>query len=1471
MNPGKLFSNFALIRRAMMEARADIGVHPEVACDDHAALQTLKLQYKVPMIVVSRPRDRSITRHRPANGGVAVIAWNSQVRLQLLNMDDRGVAVVRVDKPGAAALVVIAVYIPPVSSPFKGWREPVQESILRYYKNFSRSYPGRTFIVGDFNTRLGAYQERRTEDAAPGDGLGSQSALVRTLCSDLLVSPFHGRPGQGAPAACTSRHLADLSEGSAEVDYILGPNDMPADAVICHPPAVWPDFTTHRTIACTINVTGKLHPQSPATRMRPSGHIQVPSYDDGRHYDMAANALEALKALAASQAPDPESTTAEQTASLEGSYRAVLDALLGAAKVSYQARDTADAEWDEVRRDPLQVAVRRRTFKDKYGVRLPLGVVACIVAAHKARTDYVQACRRLRALDLEAQPTDLAGGGTQRAELEAQVQDLLLKANKASKERKRVVRGAIARLQHSLLSMLEHLRRRDPHSLFKALARVTPQSDTSVFDSGAGYKPDEDGHPPATVRFYEHLKEQLCSAHAAPPALETFEAADGWGQYIPSAPPEGLCSPLMWQEAYLFMYPPHHRVSSPEPCPGAGSNCQLCKQYDARLRAWDGNTHSMDTSAPSHSPKLKTSVGGGPDSFRAEMLAWARAAARGNRHETRKHMSCLLTSLLFQVMWSQSRVPASACTHRTIALIKTSKSGATMNAADPNHHRPITMGNVLMKVFAGIIAKRLTHWVVAHKVLSVEQVGFLQGKSCEDHVFAMMEAVRSNWRSGKAAYILFVDIAKAYDSVHPALLWKVLRKTGVPSALVDLLADWSSKRTTYMHVNGQDSKPLTMSQGLGQGDVLSPLLFNIFTDSMTRYVNAKAAERGYSGISVFGVTVRELKFADDSAFMANSAEELQTALDLISEWCTAFGLTISYGQHKTEAMCLPVPGTAAPALPELRLRRRHAEPPATICWTESYRYLGMPITPNLDTDAVSKAIVDKIRRAWGRFYIQSSVARRSPPALALQIFRTSVAGCCNYLLCLLRPDMKTAKAFNDIVYSVARRTLYAPPSTTHSALTAESHLLLLDDITRREWMRFGWKLQRSHNHDDIAVRIFRAAKNDRRAGCHKDARLRSWVRQAEAMGVWKHHADRIPTEPHEIARSAAIEARVIARNEWISRSVPGSRASQKHWLRDLAERTYRGGRPAGAKPRETAALDNAFYPDVPDLCNASRHATSLAIRGPGCSGGMLAYVNTQLGEESFKAVWATRGGTGSLYYWPFGRTVPEFPSLRCPLCNQEGQPDAFHVLAECSHTAMKRARAATEASSLHMVVKIAKYCLLTALPAGAQTRPEDIPRHVEQRLAEVTQQASAYSATAAGRSPAWDSSRGRMMLYKLLAVTPWGPGQPPDWQSNHNQSLGGMHIDALWEEGPLATSDELQSSLASIFDETVAKPHRLRPLANLWVRWAAEQTRHIAAAWVAATDPEAPCPVKTGHWSTTYEREPSWRRKADHSDTEGSA
>jgi hypothetical protein len=116
------------------------------------------------------------------------------------------------------------------------------------------------------------------------------------------------------------------------------------------------------------------------------------------------------------------------------------------------------------------------------------------------------------------------------------------------------------------------------------------------------------------------------------------------------------------------------------------------------------------------------------------------------------------------------------------------------------------------------------------------------------------------------------------------------------------------------------------------------------------------------------------------------------------------------------------------------------------------------------------------------------------------------------------------------------------------------------------------------------------------------------------------------------------------------------------------------------------------------------------------------------------------------------------------------------------------------------------------------------------------------------------------MLYRLLTAIPWGKGQPPDWRSLDGQPLGGALMDALWEDTPSADSGALQSALGAIMDSTVAKPHRLRPLARFWARWAAEQVRHLASAWVRATDPGAPCPLQKDCWATEYEVEPGWKK-----------
>jgi hypothetical protein len=99
---------------------------------------------------------------------------------------------------------------------------------------------------------------------------------------------------------------------------------------------------------------------------------------------------------------------------------------------------------------------------------------------------------------------------------------------------------------------------------------------------------------------------------------------------------------------------------------------------------------------------------------------------------------------------------------------------------------PITCGNVLAKVLGLVIARRLMHWALAQPqpLISHSQVGFMQHKGAEEHVFSLIELAKSRWRADLPMYALFVDLKKAYDMVHPAALWAVLRRMGVPEVIL---------------------------------------------------------------------------------------------------------------------------------------------------------------------------------------------------------------------------------------------------------------------------------------------------------------------------------------------------------------------------------------------------------------------------------------------------------------------------------------------------------------------------------------------------------------------------------------------------------------------------------------------------------------------------------------------------------------
>ena len=133
------------------------------------------------------------------------------------------------------------------------------------------------------------------------------------------------------------------------------------------------------------------------------------------------------------------------------------------------------------------------------------------------------------------------------------------------------------------------------------------------------------------------------------------------------------------------------------------------------------------------------------------------------------------------------------------------------------------------KVHLKIVVTRLSAYCEARNMLPEEQCGFHPHRSTTD----TMSAVRRLQELGRKArvplFLCFIDLQKAYDSVDRTLLWQVLARFGVPPQMIEVIRQFDDGvRACVRNDDGQCSEEFEVAQGLRQGCVLSPLLFNVF-------------------------------------------------------------------------------------------------------------------------------------------------------------------------------------------------------------------------------------------------------------------------------------------------------------------------------------------------------------------------------------------------------------------------------------------------------------------------------------------------------------------------------------------------------------------------------------------------------------------------------------------------------------------
>lgn len=147
--------------------------------------------------------------------------------------------------------------------------------------------------------------------------------------------------------------------------------------------------------------------------------------------------------------------------------------------------------------------------------------------------------------------------------------------------------------------------------------------------------------------------------------------------------------------------------------------------------------------------------------------------------------------------------------------------------------RPITVGNLLARVFSGVLESKLRGMIR----LSPRQKGFVEGNGCFANIRIMDEVIRRGKCSSLCAAVL--DISKAFDCVPREAISRALAAQGVLRGLRDYISlMYGGTTTSFKNYGGFE---IEVRRGVKQGDPLSPLLFNLVLNPL---LNALEGVRG---------------------------------------------------------------------------------------------------------------------------------------------------------------------------------------------------------------------------------------------------------------------------------------------------------------------------------------------------------------------------------------------------------------------------------------------------------------------------------------------------------------------------------------------------------------------------------------------------------------------------------------------------
>ncbi len=201
----------------------------------------------------------------------------------------------------------------------------------------------------------------------------------------------------------------------------------------------------------------------------------------------------------------------------------------------------------------------------------------------------------------------------------------------------------------------------------------------------------------------------------------------------------------------------------------------------------------------------------------------------------------------------------------------------------PGNYRPVSITSSVCRVFERVLMEHLMFHLLSQKLISDQQFGFLKRRSTELQLLSCIEQWTKSLDEGLLTDIIYIDFAKAFDTVcHVKLVHKLEHAYGIGGSILAWIKSFLHGRQQRVKVGMAYSEYKPVMSGVPQGSVIGPVLFILYVNDIVECISPEVSLK---------------MFADDiKLYMcykyAYERVILQSNLHYLGKWSTSNQLVI---------------------------------------------------------------------------------------------------------------------------------------------------------------------------------------------------------------------------------------------------------------------------------------------------------------------------------------------------------------------------------------------------------------------------------------------------------------------------------------------------------------------------------------------------------------------------------------------------